>query len=609
MVAGLTAATKSLVGRLIDALELVDGTNIQNDTDGSYKAKTECASVSTEVAESAFRSHSREPKMNEDECWAALKTLGLHRVLRITRRDCSAIVHATGKGSIMQTDFMYIVRRIERHAAKLRSREAAIVSFDREDKTDTLTTSERLRISRDIGLAQRNTEDEIETAKREMERSVANARASYEAQSRREDAKVKYDDTAIKARAEYISDLGKRDIEIRASQKETLAARRAADASKPDWVETLERAIDVLREFGHGQKWRSRMLTLVQYAQKALEVDNSEPFFNSVSERAAGRSRMRPGRLRDQLESVSKPVLDLTKNLCIQMDKFMFDINVMRAEDARARLRRFITFAVHIDKEYGAQELWARACEEKLIENAEIKTCETRRRVREVLRQQGSLVDTYAELDDASSHDDDQVFESYDRNGNSSEEVVAWRVYAQIDKLGKTVLVKDNQNRVEGGYVKVLADCAKIGLWIPAFEVYDILVSRRICVTARMFRLMATSCAHAKPPEPLRCYQIVCEMIKSGLTPPRSIFHLVLGSCRDQGKWRVACKTLKLMGEWCSANTCTYNTLEEIAGAAPDGDSPQIYEAFKFAGIPEKIAYACAISQQYGIRSGPDQDS
>ena len=326
-----------------------------------------------------------------------------------------------------------------------------------------LTKKERKSIADQIREAQELVEKEIERAELSMKKRascrscVRSAHAAW--------SKNRILEKGIAAQKHFISTKSKRDIDMRSAQKETIAARKKADSMKPDWVLTLEKALASLDELGHCHKWRTRVLFLVTFAQKELAASERKPFYASLDKNTR-RSRMSPSALRSQLESVSKSVIDLSENARLQMDRFMLDINVMDAEDARNGIRRFIALAIHIDQEYGARELWARACEEKLREDFEEQTITARRNARATIREQSHLLHEI-NIGEMIVH---EVEESEVEKDSKPLEAIC----ALVERLRKTTIAKDTENLVYAGYLKALSMCSKHGTWKPAFDIYGL---------------------------------------------------------------------------------------------------------------------------------------
>jgi hypothetical protein len=68
----------------------------------------------------------------------------------------------------------------------------------------------------------------------------------------------------------------------------------------------------------------------------------------------------------------------------------------------------------------------------------------------------------------------------------------------------------------------------------------------------------------------------------------------VLGVCSTAGEWRRALALFKCMGtvDNLKPNTATYSVLMECCAKAELDEVPDVYDAMKFAGVPEYLAYA-----------------
>ena len=90
-------------------------------------------------------------------------------------------------------------------------------------------------------------------------------------------------------------------------------------------------------------------------------------------------------------------------------------------------------------------------------------------------------------------------------------------------------------------------------------------------------------------------YDLLKRLQQSGIAPSVSLCNIALGALIKRSLWRVAARILCLMREsGVDTNTATYEILMQVCDRAKPGDSPFIYDAFKHAGVPEAIAYACA---------------
>ena len=110
---------------------------------------------------------------------------------------------------------------------------------------------------------------------------------------------------------------------------------------------------------------------------------------------------------------------------------------------------------------------------------------------------------------------------------------------------------------------------------------------------AHLFTTLMRSCKNAEPMQPQKAVQIFEEMVRMGVEPTTTHFNAVVDICRLAKEWR---RALYVFGKMkkdfdLTASNATLDTVCAACATAPLEDASAVYEAMKFAGIPEYISY------------------
>ena len=101
--------------------------------------------------------------------------------------------------------------------------------------------------------------------------------------------------------------------------------------------------------------------------------------------------------------------------------------------------------------------------------------------------------------------------------------------------------------------------------------------------------------------------EVFWEMQRQGFDIDVKMFNTVMDTCRRAGHWRRALTVFQSMKEFgVSPNTATYSVISDACAAAKLEDAPTVYEAMKYAGVPEYLAYTAA---QNIVSGGPPDPS
>jgi pentatricopeptide repeat domain-containing protein 1 len=185
---------------------------------------------------------------------------------------------------------------------------------------------------------------------------------------------------------------------------------------------------------------------------------------------------------------------------------------------------------------------------------------------------------------------------------------------AELEVIRGTPVARDNRSILQAQCNKLLARCASTGGWQESLYLYEVMTDLGLDTDRHTYHAMITSCKNARPSQVQVAIEVFQEMQRSGFAACTASYNLTLGACQKDGQWRRALQVFKEMcardrdrvrsgprrgdstdkdgGLSCAPNTATYTIISDTCAKAKLDDIPDLYDAMKFAGVPEYIAYS-----------------
>ena len=163
---------------------------------------------------------------------------------------------------------------------------------------------------------------------------------------------------------------------------------------------------------------------------------------------------------------------------------------------------------------------------------------------------------------------------------------------SDLEVIRGTAVSRDNRSALQGQCNKLLARCSSGG-WQEALYLYEVMADIGLNLDRHTFYAMITSCKNARPSQVEVAIEVFKEMQRSGFPADTASYNLTIGACEKDGQWRRALKLFKdMVKQKIVPNTATYSVISETCAKAKLDDIPDLYDAMKFAGVPEFIAYS-----------------
>jgi len=339
-------------------------------------------------------------------------------------------------------------------------------------------------------------------------------------------------------RETYLEEITLMNLNSSEAKEHVRAAYLNSERTMPDWVFRLKNIIFVLDHFGYANKtrWRSRVCSeckvLIEFLQPQA-YDNKQV-------------------LMDELSSIQN------------------DINIHSARSLIEKIQSLLLLSEKIDIEWGNRMIQYRESFQIFKSKSQGRWKEIVNGLKEINNKKEKTVRNKKPLNESIDH--------------VITDVMIW-------ELKNIERVPSNQH---SRYLALLSKCASLGLWYIAFTVYkSMLLHCPLKINTSIFRLLITACKHAH--NSFQAIQVLDEMEAKNYKPSISIFNALVDSCVHFGEWRRASLLLLRMTHFrVFASSVTYDTLLRIAQRSDTEHSPAIYDAYKFAGVPEALAFACA---------------
>ena len=194
---------------------------------------------------------------------------------------------------------------------------------------------------------------------------------------------------------------------------------------------------------------------------------------------------------------------------------------------------------------------------------------------------------------------------------------------ADLADLQRETLTRDTRARLQGRYNRLLGRCSQYGAWQEAFDTFSALVEMGLEADTHTYCTLISACKNAKPCQAAKAVEIFEMMVAQGVPPSTQVYNVVIGACSVGGRWREALALFKRMQQPspppqqqqqqqqqqqpCVPNTATYAGLVDVCRRCSLDEVPQLYDAMKFAGVPEYIAYSAGRERM--SRKGPPSPS
>ena len=167
-------------------------------------------------------------------------------------------------------------------------------------------------------------------------------------------------------------------------------------------------------------------------------------------------------------------------------------------------------------------------------------------------------------------------------------------------------MTKSNETSLDGSYKSIFATCNSIGDWAGAIACYAQYTVHGFVPDKFAFQCIIGACKRATPPQVNRAVLVLDEMDRQGVPVGVEHYNAVIDTCRAGGSLRRGLQVFEKMTgrgggnkSLCVPNTTTYALLAKLGNEAKADEAPEIYEALKFAGVPEYIAYTAAASHLF----------
>ena len=165
--------------------------------------------------------------------------------------------------------------------------------------------------------------------------------------------------------------------------------------------------------------------------------------------------------------------------------------------------------------------------------------------------------------------------------------------------LRRQTSTRDSEEALRAKFHRLLVDCSTLGALREAYAVVKGMKSTGLQPTRFVYQTLICTCKHRKPEaasaDAVKIFQL---MKRKAMQPNRSILHLLLSTCGQSGHWR---RAVQVFRECTSApisivpNTSLFEALAQACSRSSRDEAPQVYDALKFAGVPEVLAYATAM--------------
>jgi pentatricopeptide repeat protein len=482
--------------------------------------------------------------------------------------------------------------------------EEIVYTPERKTSVEALVEKSKLLTSKcSLNLAKQIAASELQAATQSIKSSVAKAEEEMEQWlldlNEATAMNIKTDKALVVAKSEvelmpllhhHVTETGRRDI-IAAkralnnakylSKLDIAAAEEIYKHNRPRWLIVLEQAQVEIVEGGYSANtaWRKCAIDAVKVLQGHLDT------------------------LRDNVSSNS---VDKLWKRCHEFKKA---INLLRSKDVRKRLNEFATRAISLSVDYNTRFKNAKSLLESEIYRTTTKVKKTKD---DLLTTTSKLHDERSEILSRLHNARQHLQETGLLEGTSVLVPNGWRgvVYrpslVQHDLIVANRMSRERHDRgkLRAYFMENLLLCGNAGAWQESFHLYAAMIGCRIVPDIVTFKYIFLSCKNSIPPQATRILRMMKEMHRVKLTGDRRIYHIIICTCAMAGDWRRAAIAFKsMLRDKVVPSADTYNMIiRTISSSCDPKDAPQIYDALKISGVPEKIAYAASLKslRRYG---------